>query len=227
MTIKCIAFDLDNTLWAVNPVIAKAEQGFYKWLALYHPKITQKYTGEALIQHRMDYMQTRPELHHNLTDLRKKWMRVLADEVGYDHSYVESGFDIFWSARNEVTFYEGVLDMLENLSKKYSLGVITNGNADVNKIGIGHFFDFSLSSERAGVSKPHEDIFHQAMEMSEYELHETVYVGDDPVRDVLGAQQVGMKAIWYNPTLEPWPGGQTPAAVFQHYDQLEDKIVNL
>ena len=227
MTIKCIAFDLDNTLWAVNPVIAKAEQGFYEWLNSYYPKITQKYSSEALVQNRMDYMHTRPDSHHNLTELRKSWMRILADEVGYDHSYVEPGFDIFWTARNEVTFYDGALDMLEQLSKKYSLGVITNGNADVHKIGVGHLFDFSISSEHAGVSKPHKDIFHQAMELSDYEFHQTVYVGDDPKRDVIGAQQVGIKAIWYNPTMLPWPGGQTPAAVFQYHHQLEDKILNL
>lgn len=227
MTIKCIAFDLDNTLWAVNPVIARAEQGFYEWLKSYYPNVTEKYNSEELVKHRMEYMQTKPECHHNLTDLRKNWMKSLADEVGYDHSYVEPGFDVFWSARNEVTFYKGALEMLERLSKNYSLGVITNGNADVNKIGVGHLFDFSLSSEKAGVSKPHKDIFHQAIEMSKHDLHQTVYVGDDPKRDIIGAQQVGMKAIWYNPTLMPWPGGQTPAAVFQHHHQLEDKIVNL
>ena len=35
-------------------------------------------------------------------------------------------------------------------------------------IGIGDFFDFSISSQEAGVAKPHEDIFHKAMKLSEY-----------------------------------------------------------
>ena len=227
MTIQCIAFDLDNTLWECDPVIEKAEQGFYQWLQSYYPKITEKYTEENLVAHRMAYMKEKPECHHDLTSLRKSWMRFLADEVNYDHSYVESGFEVFWLKRNEVTFYDGALQMLERLSKNYSLGVISNGNADVHHIGVGHYFDFVLSSETAGVAKPHVDIFHQAVLLSTSEIHQTVYVGDDPVRDILGAQNVGMPAIWYNPSLKSWPGGKTPAAVIQHHNQLEDKISKL
>jgi putative hydrolase of the HAD superfamily len=84
-----------------------------------------------------------------------------------------------------------------------------------------------LSSEIAGVAKPHEDIFHHAVRLAESETHQTVYVGDDPKRDILGAQQVGMHGIWYNPELKPWPGGKTPAAVIQHHSQLKDKIEKL
>lgn len=227
MAIKCVAFDLDDTLWAVMPVIEKAEQGFYRWLDSYYPKITRKYSEGELIAHRMAYMKSKPECHHNLTDLRKSWMKFLADEIGYDHSLVEPGFEVFWLGRNQVTFYDGALEVLEQLSRNYSLGVISNGNADVHHIGVGHLFDFVLSSETAGVAKPHKDIFHQAVELSSSELDQTVYVGDDPERDILGAQNVGMHAIWYNPDLKPWPGGKTPSAVIQHHHELEDKISKL
>jgi len=235
MTIKCIAFDLDNTLWECDPLIIKAEQKFYLWLQSAYPQITQCFTERELVAHRMSYIQARPELHYNLTHLRKDWMRQIASEIdgltvdenNFEVSYVEAGFQVFWQERNNVIFYDGVLDMLENLSRKYSLGVITNGNADVNFIGIGHFFDFSISSEMAGVAKPHGDIFHQAMNLSAYDIENTVYVGDDPKCDVLGPQSIGMRALWYNPTLKPWPGGQTPAAVFRKHDELEDKIRKL
>ena len=227
MTIKCIAFDLDDTLWAVMPVIEKAERGFYQWLRSYYPKIPEKYSEDELVAHRMNYMRARPESQHNLTELRKNWMRHLADEIGYDDSLIEPGFEVFWLARNQVTFYDGALEMLEELSKDYTLGVISNGNADVHHIGVGHYFDFALSSEAAGVSKPHQDIFHKALQLAKSEIHQTVYVGDDPERDILGAQQIGMHGIWYNPGLKPWPGGKNPAAVIQHHNQLKEKIDNL
>ncbi len=235
MTIKCIAFDLDNTLWECDPLIIKAEQKFHLWLQSAYPQITDNFTEEALVAHRMNYIQARPELHYDLTSLRKSWMRQVAIEIGgvtadeneFEAAYVETGFQVFWQERNNVIFYDGVLDMLKNLSQKYSLGVITNGNADVNFIGIGHFFDFSISSEVAGVAKPHKDIFHQAMQLSEHTLENTVYVGDDPKCDVLGPQSIGMRALWYNPTLRPWPGGKTPAAVFKNHHELEDKIRKL
>ena len=208
-------------------MIQRAEQRFYDWLKIYYPKIPQKYSEADLIKHRMAYMQIHPDNRHDLTFLRKRWMESLADELGYDYSLVEPGFEVFWLARNEVTFFDGALELLEQLSARYTLGVISNGNADVNHIGVGHLFEFTLSSEAAGVAKPHQDIFHQAVQLSGVEKHETIYVGDDPERDILGAQDAGLRAIWYNPRLQPWPGGKTPFAVIRHLNELEDKISEL
>jgi len=184
----------------------------------------------------MEYMRSKPELHHNLTSLRKNWMRQLFDEhlnekvvneIDFNEEFIETGFHVFWHQRNNVVFYDGVMEMLDRLSVNYSLGVITNGNADVNYIGIGDYFDFTMSSETAGVAKPHEDIFHRAMQLSDHDFEETIYVGDDPTCDVIGPQNLGMRSIWYNPKLMPWPAGKTPAAIFRHHNELEDKINNL
>ena len=227
MTIHCIAFDLDDTLWACHPVIIRAEQHFYDWLKRYYPKIPQKYSEAALTSHRMAFMQSHPDNRHDLTYLRKRWMELLADEVEYNYELVEPGFEIFWLARNEVTFFDGTLDALEDLATKYSLGVISNGNADVNHIGVGHLFDFTLSSESAGISKPHPDIFDQAIKLSGFSKEQTVYVGDDAKRDIVGAQGAGIKGIWFNPKLTPWPKGKAPFAVIQHLNQLEKIIINI
>ena len=227
MSIKCIAFDLDDTLWECHPVIERAEQRFYEWLNINQPKITQKYTASALIDHRVKFMQAQANNLHDLTALRKNWMRQLAAEVGYDDSHIDAGFEVFWLARNEVTFFEQTLDILKDLATRYSLGVISNGNADVNHIGVGHLFDFSLSSEQAGVAKPDKLIFDQALQLAGTQAHETVYVGDDPGRDVLGAHAAGWHAIWFNPRLHPWPGGKNPTAVIRHLNELEAKLDQL
>ena len=208
-------------------MIHRAEQKFYAWLQSYYPKITQKYSHEQLIEHRTAFMQSSQDNKHDLTWLRKRWIEKLADEVGYDYALVEPGFEVFWLTRNEVTLFDEALEVLETLSGNYTLGVISNGNADVHHIGIGHLFDFVLSSEKAGVSKPHQDIFHQALALASHHSHESVYVGDDPVRDINGAHNAGMKAIWYNPKLTPWPGGKTPDAVIRSLNELEDKINTL
>lgn len=227
MSIKCIAFDLDDTLWECHPVIEHAEQCFYDWLITYYPKIPQKYSAPALVEHRVSYMKAQQDNLHDLTVLRKDWMKNLANEVGYDDGYVEAGFEVFWLARNEVSFYDNTLDILEDLATRYSLGVISNGNADVNHIGVGHLFDFSLSSEQAGVSKPDKIIFDQALVLAGTKAHETVYVGDNPKNDVLGAHGAGLHAIWFNPKMHAWPGGRTPSAVIRHLNQLEEKLNSL
>ena len=58
-----------------------------------------------------------------------------------------------------MTFYEDVITVLEKLSSQYKLGVLTNGNADVNKLGIGHLFDFSVSSMDVKSNKPAQGHF--------------------------------------------------------------------
>lgn len=227
MTIRCIAFDLDDTLWAVKPVIERAEHRFYGWLQQHYPRITENHSPHELIKHRMNYMQQYPELHYNLTRLRKNWLATLAQAHAYPETLVEAGFEVFWLARNEVTFFEGALEALESLSAHFLLGVISNGNASVHHIGVGHLFQFAHSSADAGVAKPHPAIFHQALEHVGISPHQAVYVGDDPVRDIQGAASAGLRTVWFNPDRQIWPGGQEPDATIHHLAQLEAVITKL
>ena len=97
----------------------------------------------------------------------------------------------------------------------------------MHHIGVGHLFDFALSSEKVGVAKPHQDIFHEAARQAEVSPEQMVYVGDDPQRDILGALSAGLHAVWYNPSLQPWPGGRTPTAVIQDLNELQVIIKNI
>jgi putative hydrolase of the HAD superfamily len=227
MTIRCIAFDLDDTLWAVKPVIQRAEQQFYGWLQQHYPLITAQYSPPELIKHRMNYMQQYPELHYNLTGLRKNWLATLAQAHAYPDTLVEAGFEVFWLARNEVTFFEGALEALESLSARFLLGVISNGNASVQHIGVGHLFQFAHSAAEAGVAKPHPAIFHQALDRVGISPQHAVYVGDDPVRDIQGAACAGWRTVWFNPERQAWPGGTAPDATIHHLAQLEAVITTL
>jgi FMN hydrolase / 5-amino-6-(5-phospho-D-ribitylamino)uracil phosphatase len=227
MTIRCIAFDLDDTLWPCRPVIEHAEQRFYVWLQQHYPRITECYSPPELVKKRMNYMQQYPELHYNLTRLRKDWLATLAVEQGYPLTLVEQGFEVFWLARNEVTFFEGALTVLEALSARFVLGVISNGNASVHHIGVGHLFQFVHSAADAGVAKPHPAIFQQALQQVGISPHQAVYVGDDPVRDIQGAASAGLRTVWFNPERQAWPGGQKPDAVIDNLAQLEVVLTQL
>jgi putative hydrolase of the HAD superfamily len=224
MTIRCIAFDLDDTLWACRPVIERAEQRFYAWLEEHYPAIPACYTPAELIRNRVAYMQKYPELHYNLTYLRKSWLAVLAQEQGYPAELVEPGFEVFWLARNEVTFFEGTLEILHTLAQRFVLGVISNGNASVHHIGVGHLFQFVHSAEEAGVAKPHPVIFQQALAKAGIPPQQAVYVGDDPVRDIQGAKEAGLRTVWFNPRQQEWTGEQAPDATITHLAELEAAI---
>jgi len=224
MTIRCITFDLDDTLWECKPVIIRAEQRFYDWLSQHYPKITERYSFDQMLTHRMAYMKARPELHHDLTRLRKLWLASLADDAHYDQSLVEQGFRVFWLARNEVEFYHGAIDILEQLAKEYTLGVITNGNADVNHIGVGDLFSFSVHAEEAGAAKPHPDIFQLALKKANLPPQQVLHIGDDPDKDVRGAKKAGMLAIWVNFSNTSWEGEYPPDAIVTRLNELESTI---
>lgn len=196
MKYRCIMFDLDDTLWACKPVIKRAEELFYRWSEERHAALGRRYTQEKLIESRVAFMRDHPEWHHNLTHLRKQWLTALAQECDLGDDFVEEGFQVYWLARNEVSLFAGVADMLMRLKQRYVVGSITNGNADVSHIGIDHLFDFSVTSIEAGVAKPHPEIFALAAEKANTPLEHILHVGDDWQRDVQGALAAGAHAAW-------------------------------
>ena len=218
--IKSICFDLDDTLWDCAPVIDRAERRFYHWLQEHYPRVAERYDFDALIDYRIEHFGAHPEWHHDLTQLRKNWLMTLAEEAGYDDTLVEPGFKVFWLARNEVEFFEQSEDVLDRLTGLYRLGSMTNGNADVHHIGIGHYFDFVITSAAIGQPKPHPEIFQAAIELAGTQPEQLLHVGDDPVRDVLGANALGIRTVWVNRDNRPWPGGKEPDAMIREIAEL-------
>jgi putative hydrolase of the HAD superfamily len=221
MHIRCVTFDLDDTLWWCAPVIQRAEARFYAWLEAHYPQIPARYRPEDLLEHRKGFMRERPQLAHDLTTLRKHWLRLLAEEGGYDETLVEPGFTVYWEARNEVEVFDETHDLLQRLRADFRLGAVTNGNADVRRIGIDHYFDFVIRSEEIGAAKPHPEIFMAALLAGEVSAGEAVHVGDDPVRDIQGAAEAGLRTIWVNLREDDWPlEGVRPSATVTRLDEV-------
>ncbi|MGV6815742.1 MAG: HAD family hydrolase [Thiotrichales bacterium] len=194
--IRCITFDLDDTLWDCAQVIMHAETRLYHWFQEYYPAITERYSLEDLLPHRTAFLSDHQAHAHNLTHQRKLWLAALATEFSLDNSLVDPAFTTYWQARNEVTLFAGVIQALESLASHYTIGVITNGNADVNEIGIAGYFDFVVRSEEAGVAKPDPRIFQLAAAQAGVKMPEMLHIGDNLATDVEGALSAGARAIW-------------------------------
>jgi putative hydrolase of the HAD superfamily len=221
MPIRCVTFDLDDTLWQEEPLLRAAEEAFYDWVRCHYPRISERYDRQELVAHRRWYFQRYPEMGHDFTYLRCRWLRHLADRFGYDAQLEEHGFRVFWEHRNAVTLFEEAHEALDGMRERYAVGAITNGNADVHHIGIGHYFDFVITAAGAGAAKPKAAIFHAALAAAGVEARHAVHVGDDPKRDVQGANAVGMRTVWVNVNVTPWPGGPPPDAEIRTLDELE------
>jgi FMN hydrolase / 5-amino-6-(5-phospho-D-ribitylamino)uracil phosphatase len=219
--IKCITFDLDDTLWVCAPVLARAEQALYEWLSERCPRMCAAYTLDDMREQRKALLKSRADLRHDMTALRRQWITQLADETNYPREIVEPAVEYFRQHRNKVTLFEEAQPLLKRLRRNYTVGAITNGNAQLEYIGVDHLFDFIVYAAEAGAAKPDAAIFHRALACAQAEPAAAVHVGDDPASDILGALRVGMHTIWYNPATRPWPGGQQPDAVIRSLQELE------
>ncbi|MFZ5491246.1 MAG: HAD family hydrolase [Pseudomonadota bacterium] len=222
--ILAITFDLDDTLWAIDPVIERAERLMHAWLAEHYPRLPQRYSPADLRALRDELLGSRPELAHDLGALRRESLALAAEHCGYGREAAEGAFAVMWQARNEVELFADVLPVLGALSPRFTLGGLTNGNADIVRIGLDGLLRFCVTARETGVAKPHPAIFAAACGAARIAAHQVLHVGDDPERDVHGARAAGMRTVWVNRDDKPWPGGPPADAEVRDLHDLLDLL---
>jgi FMN hydrolase / 5-amino-6-(5-phospho-D-ribitylamino)uracil phosphatase len=211
--VRAIAFDLDNTLWDVEPVLARAEAQLDAWLAEHCPRITESLSSADMRRARLELAQREPHNAHDVTYLRLAALTAHAQQHGYEAHLAQQAFAVFLAARNEVELYADVVPGLEQLARRYRLGSLSNGNADLGCIGLDHLFAVSLNARQVGVAKPHRRCFEQLAAGLGVAPGEVLYVGDDPLLDVLAARASGCRTAWMNRRAQPWPAALASADV--------------
>jgi len=196
--IKAILFDLDDTLWAIHPVLERAEKRMHEWLMAHAPKVAQKNSIADLRKRREAMMQQESRYRIELWSLRYASLVQAFHEAGENSAGVDRAMAIFGKARSEVTLYEDVIPVLTKLQKRYATGSITNGFANLQQIGIAHHFQISIAAHQLGYAKPDAKIFHLACQQLQVLPEEAVFIGDDPEMDIVGAKNAGLHAFWIN-----------------------------
>ncbi|MGA7800825.1 MAG: HAD family hydrolase [Gammaproteobacteria bacterium] len=209
-SLALITFDLDDTLWPCDPVIARAEQAHFQWLQRAAPRLTAAHDQTGLRAHRHQLMADKPELSHDFTALRIASLTLLLAEFGYPVSLAEQATAAFREVRNQVTPFPDVLPVLRALKPAYRLISLTNGNAEIRHTPLKEHLHLSLTAAEVGAAKPHPALFERALAASTVPAAEALHVGDDPVRDVEAARRVGMGTVWVNRTAKEWPADLTP-----------------
>ena len=155
-------------------------------------------TVEMLRKARQETARAYPQMAHDFTFLRRQTLRDHAREFGYAEAMADEAFEAFIQARNEVVLYDDVLPGLDWLKRHFRLFTASNGNADLKRIGIAHYFERSLAAREVGALKPDPRLFHKVIEGTGLTPQQVVYVGDDPALDVVGAQGSRYAPVWIN-----------------------------
>ena len=222
--IKLITFDLDDTFWDIKSTIVNAEINSRKWIEDRIKRKIEWGTIDDFLKIRNELIKDNPALNYDLGLLRKKIIsyhtqKYFRNQKDLDE-FIEEAFMFFLEERHKVEFFDDVITVLEKLSSKYKLGVLTNGNADIKKLGIDHMFEFSLSSVDVKSNKPDQGHFVKAKELSQISFQNTLHVGDHPVNDVYGARELGINVMWFNLNNLVWDIDDNPPIQFKNWSEF-------
>lgn len=205
--IRHIFFDLDNTLWDHRKNAKLTLEGLFN-----------KYKIQEKHQFSFD------EFHHKYDEINERLWELIRDgEIDKEYlrkhrfydTFLHFGIDDFELAQvfehqflDEIIAYnelmDGALDVLEYLkTKEYQIHIISNGFHEVThrKIdgsGIRQYVETVTSADEVKVRKPNPVIFEFALNKAKANRTESILIGDDWIADVKGAQNFGMKAVFFD-----------------------------
>lgn len=203
--IRAITIDLDDTLWPIWPTIARAEGVLQTWLNERAPATAALGRDKNTLREVRNQMATlRPDIAHDMSALRRESIRMLLSRAGDDPALAEPAFEVFFAERHKVDLYEDVLPALLLLARRFPVVALSNGNADVHRVGLGEHFHAAVSALGFGVGKPDVRIFHASASAAGVAAHEVLHVGDDAHLDGLGALRAGMQFAWVRRGHQVW-----------------------
>ena len=221
--IKAVALDLDDTLWPIWPTIERAEKALHDWLSDHAPMTAALFSSPgALREIRNEMTAARPDLKHDMSALRRESIRLALYRAGENPLLADPAFDVFFAERQRVDLFEDALPALEFLAARFPLVALSNGNADLERVGLARFFRASVSAREFGVGKPDPRIFHAAAGAVETMPEAMLHIGDDATLDALGALNAGMQAAWVNRADALWPHEQEPHVTLTHLGELRE-----
>lgn len=196
--LRLITVDLDETVWPCMPVIRAAENAVHGWLRRSAPRLAQTHDVAGLRAHRIDLVQRRPDIAHDITAVRLESLRQLLAANGEDPALAEAAVEVFLEARNRVEPFPDVRETLERWRGRYTLVAVTNGNASVDRTPLKGCFDLALNAATVGAMRPSPALFHAALEFAGVSPAAALHAGDDPRLDVAAARAAGMRTAWVN-----------------------------
>lgn len=207
--VQALLFDLDNTIMDRDFTFRSFIMRFVDdFLGHVQPKALGDIV-EDIIKRDADGYRDKDGFFEELSEVLPWKHPVSAAQIRayYDANYMSNGAPM-----------KHALEMLDYCRERgYAMGLLTNGKTQIqytkiDLLGIRDYFKAIVISGEVGISKPDPDIYRLALQRLGTTAEHTLFIGDHPVNDILGAGKAGMRAVWlrrnhkWDDTLEvqPW-----------------------
>jgi len=222
MDIRAISLDLDDTLWPIGPILERVESSVDAWLQANCPEVARAWPIDALRTLREEIARENPEFAHDFRTQRRLTLRRAFAPFGLGEDWVDATYAVYVRVRNEVECYADTAPALAALAARVPLISISNGTAELDRVGLHEHFRFSISACDIGVAKPAPAIFLHACERLGVAPEHVLHVGDDPLADIAGARAAGMRTAWINRAGSMWGEAQAPDLEIRDLAELAD-----
>jgi len=213
MHYKHLFFDLDHTIWDFDK---NAEETLNELYHTYKLRDLGLHSPDRFIE---VYTQNNHQLwaEYHLGKITKQKLR----ETRFSKTFIDLGLspqhipqqfedDYVSICPTKTNLFPKAHETLGYLKEKYSLHLISNGFKEstelkVSNNGLNEYFENVVISEIVGFNKPDKAIFNHALNLANAGISESIMIGDSLEADVRGAQDYGMKAIYFNPEKKEKP----------------------
>ena len=219
--IKAVVFDLDNTLYAYDPLDQEAGQRVQDF--------TCRMLGISKDRYQEAYQFGRAETKRKLGNVAASHNRLLYFQKTLEYMKVTpmplslQMYEMYWGTVIEkMQLFPGARSLIDSLCEKgIMIAVCTDLTAHIQHrkliaLGLSDDIFCLVTSEEAGREKPASEMFALCLEKLGLPAEEVCYIGDNYSKDIVGAKACGMKAIWFHP--------EKPAG--QQYREIEETLLS-
>lgn len=200
-------FDLDHTIWDFDK---NAEETLHELYHTYNLKDLGLHSADRFIErYTLNNHQLWADYHVGKISkqvLRETRFAKTFTDLGVSPEHIPHQFEDDYVAicPTKTNLFPLAHQTLSYLKNKYTLHVISNGFKESTEMKIANnrldvYFEHVIISEVVGVNKPDRAIFDHALNLAEADVSESIMIGDSIEADIRGAQDYGMKAIYFNP----------------------------
>lgn len=169
-------------------------------IQLRYPSSAASLTVERMIEIRNEVARHPENQKLRLEEIRMKAFEKTLLTIGYASNPLAAELNerYLYHRFEDIELYDDVLPTLSFLQKRYTLGIVSNGNTYPERCGLDGFFAFTVFGQDCGVLKPDPQIFHIALRHAACSADQMLHIGDSLESDVAGAQSAGIHAVWLN-----------------------------